>query len=93
MVLQIYFSDDEIRAFFEGNGFDVKEKESGEWIGAVDKRNYVNKMQLFVSNGSRVIEARKLFERITEKRMRRYLTPISLESKRIIESEIKNLLK
>jgi hypothetical protein len=94
MVLQIYFSDDEIKAFFEDNGFNVEEREAGEWLPAYhNKSEYVTKMRLFVIIDKKQIEARKLFERITEKRMRRYLVPVSLESKRMIETEFKNSLK
>lgn len=94
MVLQIYFSDDEIKSFFEGNGFRVEEREAGEWVPAYHNRSeYVTKMRHFVFLQNRQIEARKLFERIAEKRMRRYIAPVSLESKRMIETEFKNLLK
>ena len=94
MVLQIYFSDGDIKSFFEGNGFTVEEREAGEWVKAYHNREeYVSKMRLFVLVNNRQIEARNLFERITEKRMRRFLVPVSLESKRMIEYELKTLLK
>jgi hypothetical protein len=94
MVLQIFFSDDDIKSFFNSNGFECSKKEVGEWVPAYhNKSEYVTKMRLFVINDKKQVEARKLFERIAEKRMRRFLAPVSLESKRMIENEIKNLTK
>lgn len=92
MVLSILFTDDEIKKFFESNGFEVEEREFGTWGKAYhNTEEYQKRMQLAVIIKGKYVEARKLFERIAEKRMKRYLAPVSMEAKRMIDNEFRNM--
>jgi len=88
--LQILFTDDEVKLFFEANGYEVEEREFGEWKPAYhNKQTWVMLPKPAVVINGKHVEARKLFDRIVEIRLKRYLTPTSLECKRQIENEFK----
>lgn len=94
MVLQIYITDDEMKSFFEANGFEVTEREFQRWEKVTHSRHeMVSRMQLAVIWNGKPVEARGLLERLSAKRLKRYLMPQSLEAKRSIETELKTLLK
>ena len=94
MRLDIFFTDDEIKRFFEANGFEMEVRDFGEWKPAYhNDREYVKTPRPAVVINGKQVEARKLFDQIAEKRIRKMLTPVNMESKRMIADEFKNMQK
>lgn len=95
MVLQIYFTDDEIRRFFEANGFTCEVRNFGQWEPTTHGHGefvQVPRMALIFPNG-KYVRADTLFEQVITARMKRQLTPNNLETQRLIETVFKNGLK
>jgi hypothetical protein len=93
MVLKLFFTPDEIKQFFENNGFEVIQGTFGKWGPAYHNRDEWNE---YTDDAVRIdgkyIEASKLFEKVAEYRLKRMIAPESLEVKRTIERAFKKLL-
>jgi hypothetical protein len=95
MVLKIFFTDDEIRKFFESNGFKCEIKELGEWRNTYHNKSEwvpIDRLCVIFPNG-KYTDACKLFEQVTEQRMKRQIAPANLEVQRLIENTYKSNLK
>lgn len=95
MILQIFFSDDEIQKFFEANGFKCEIKDFGEWRNAYHNRSeWVEVPRLaVVFKNDKYTDARKLFEKVVEARLKKQIAPCNLETQRLIETMYKQHLK
>lgn len=94
MILKIIFTDDDIQRFFEANGFQVEERDFGQWTRVTHGADeFLHAPHPAVVINGRHVKARQLFDRIAEKRLRKYLAPVNLESRRMIEMEFKTLTK
>ena len=94
MVLKVFFSAEEIKQFFTENGYTVIETTFGRWDKAYHNRSeYVDYIADAVVINNKFIEASKLFEKISEYRIKRMITPANIEMKRLIETTFKHLLK
>jgi len=92
MVLQIIFTDDQIRTFFEANGFEVEDREFGQWSKNTHRpAEWMTATHPAVLLKGRYVKARDLFNRIAEKQMRKYLAPVNMEARRNIEGEFKQM--
>ncbi len=93
MVLKIFFSQDEIKQFFEANGFLVVQGTFGKWGKALHNQDEWNDYQAdAVLIGNRYVEASKLFEGVAERRLKSLVAPTSKEIKNTVESIFKTLL-
>lgn len=94
MTVNIFFSAEEIRSFFERNGFQVIESTFGRFAPAYHgKSEWTDYIADAVIIGSRQVEASKLFEKVSQTRLKRLITPHNEGMKSLIESEFKNLTK
>ncbi len=94
MVLKIFFTPNEIRKFFEDNGYKVEIREFGmfsatyhnrsEWVETTDDAVVIN---------GRHVRASTLFEKVVEYRLKRMIAPKNLKIKRAIEKTFKNMVK
>lgn len=95
MILQIFFTEDEIQKFFEANGYKCEMRDFGEWRHATHRdMDWVDIPRLAVvfPNGKHTL-ASKLFEQVTTARMKRQIAPANLETQRLIETTYKQNLK
>lgn len=95
MILQVYFTDDEIRHFFESNGYKCETRDYGEWRHTTHRdMDWVEIPRLAVvfQNGKHT-RADKLFEKVATSRMKKQMAPTSLEMQRLIETVYKTNLK
>lgn len=92
MLLKIHFNDDEIRHFFEANGFKVADHTTGHFRPAYHNRSEWVEYEVpgIVLNG-RTYDATKVFEQVVEQRVKRMVAPANLETKRAIEQTIKRM--
>lgn len=92
MVLQIFFSQTEIREFFERNGFEVAEKTFGNWGKICHNRDewndYLADAVLF---GDTYVEASELFKNVAEKQLKAIMMPTSEDVKSIVNTVKKQL--
>lgn len=94
MILNIFFSPDEIREFFENNGFEVRQEETGRWekqSHGSDK--YTTWMEEHVVIDGAMVRASLLFDRIAENRIKHMITPASNEARKEIETQFNHILK
>ena len=95
MVLSIFFTDDEIQKFFAENGYKCEMRDFGQWSRETHrdmKWVEVSRLAVVFENGKHTL-AEKLFEQVTTAKMKRQIAPVSLETKRLIESTYKQNLK
>ena len=95
MILQIFFTDDEISIFFEGNGYKCEMRDFGEWRKSTHRDMdwcEIPRLAVIFPNGKHTL-ASKLFEQVTTARMKRQIAPVSLEVQRLIETTYKLNLK
>lgn len=93
MVLQIFFTPDEIKQFFEDNGFEVIQGTFGKWGKVYHNRDEWNEYTAdAVRIDGKYIEATKLFEKVAEYRLKRMIAPTSAEIKRTVKSTFKKIL-
>ena len=95
LVLKVTYTPDEVAEFFRSNGFTVEDREFGYW-----DKHYHNKCEwvtvhepAVVLPDGKYVKAKKLFEKVTEWRIKRMIAPTNLETQRSIEKNIKHLLK
>jgi len=94
MILKVFFTPDEIRAFFTSNGFEVRESEVGRWDKQTHGRDrYMTWMEDHVVIGSHQVKASDLFERLAEYRLKHMLTPSNNETRKAIETQFNHILK
>lgn len=95
MILQIFFTEDEIRKFFEQNGYKCEMREFGEWRKTTHRDLdwvTIDRLAVIFPNGKHTL-ASKLFEQVTTARMKRQIAPANLETQRLIETVYKQNLK
>ena len=95
MILQIQMSEDEIRKFFEQNGYKCEMRDFGEWRKATHRDMdwvEISRLAVVFPNGKYTL-ASKLFEQVITNRMKRQLAPVNLETQRLIETVYKQNLK
>lgn len=95
MIIQILFTDDEIREFFEKNGYKCEMRDFGHWRASYHNKTdwvVVERLAVVFPNGKHT-QADKLFESVITNRMKRQMTPVNLETQRLIETVYKNNLK
>jgi hypothetical protein len=95
IILKVIFTEDEIRQFFEGNGYKCEMRDFPEWRTTTHNHGefvYIQRLAVVFPNGKHTM-ASKLFEQVTESRMKRQIAPINLELQRLIEATYKNNLK
>lgn len=93
ILLQISFTDDEIRAFFQDNGYKVEDRETGSW------RSYPHNKEKWVTYtvpmislpGGRYLEASKVFNKVAEMRIKKHITLKNPGTCSLIEKAIKSL--
>lgn len=94
MVLQIFFTPDEIKQFFENNGFEVIQGTFGEWGPAYHNRDQWNEYTAdAVRIDGKYIEATILFEKVSEIRLKKIIAPVSDDIKNTVETAFYQLLK
>lgn len=94
MTIQVQFTDDEMQKFFEANGFTTCQHDFGEWRPAYHNRTeWVAIPRLAVMMNGKPTRADRLFDQVTTARLKRTLTPVNLETQRIIETVYKHNLK
>lgn len=92
MLMQVFFTPDEIRKFFTENGYQVVTADFGKWVPSYhNKSEWVTCPADAVIIGDNKIEASKLFEKVIEHRMKRMIAPVSIEMQRVIGIELKKL--
>ena len=95
MILSIFFTDDEIQRFFESNGFKCEMKDFGQWRNTYHNHSEwveISRLAVVFPNGNFTLASR-LFEQVTESRMKKQIAPVNLEIQRLIESTYKQNLK
>lgn len=95
MILQIQMTEDEIKKFFEQNGYKCELRDFGEWRKTTHRdTDWVDipRLAVIFPNGKHTL-ASKLFEQVITTRMKRQLAPVNLEMQRLIETTYKNNLK
>jgi hypothetical protein len=94
MVLKIFFTPDEIKQFFENNGFEVIDGTFGKWGPAYHNRDEWNEYTAdAVRIGGKYVEASKLFEKVAEIRLKQLIAPISGDVKTAVETAFNQLIK
>lgn len=86
MVLKVHFNDDEIRRFFELNGFKIVDHKVGRFVPTYHNRDEWEEFTVpgVVVDG-RTYEASKVFEQVAEMRVKQMVAPANLETRRNIE--------
>jgi len=95
MILQIYMTEDEIRKFFEQNGYKCEMRDFGQWSKTTHRDMEwveIARLAVIFPNGKHTL-ASKLFEQVVTARMKRQLAPVNLETQRLIETVYKQNLK
>jgi hypothetical protein len=94
MIVNLFFSTDEIRRFFERNGFEVVSGTFGRGDSAHHNRSAWHEYaaDAVVINGKQA-EASKLFEKVTEARLKRLVAPHNEGMKTLIEQTFQNFAK
>ena len=90
ILLQISFTDEEIRKFFEENGFRIEDRETGHWRRQThnsDKWVTYNAPMLIMPNG-RAVMASKVFNLVAEMRIKRNITLNNPGTQRLIEKAL-----
>lgn len=93
MVLQIFFTEDEIRTFFESNGFKCEMRDFGHWAKTTHRdSDWIEYPRLAVvfEDGKHVLASR-LFEQVTTCQMKRQICPSNPETRQLIETTYNNL--
>lgn len=94
MIVKLFFTPEEIAAFFRENGFKVEQRTFGRWENrGHNDMKWVEFTDDAVIIGERQVKASNLFERIAEYRLKRVCTPVNVETKRAIENTFKTILK
>lgn len=94
MIVKVHFSQAEIKQFFENNGFEVIQGEFGKFVPAYHNRDEWNGYTAdAVRNDGKYIEASKLFERVSEYRLKQLIAPVLPDVKNDIETCFNQLLK
>lgn len=92
MILKVFFTPDEIKKFFRDNGFKVVSKSFGRFENSYHNRSEWQEYEAdAVEFNGQYTEASKLFEKVTEAKIKKMIAPESLETKRIIESTFKQI--
>lgn len=92
MVLQIFFTEDEIRKFFESNGFSCEMRDFGQWSRTTHRHDEwveVSRLAVVLEDGRHTLASR-LFEQVTTAQMKRQICPANTEVKQLIEVTYKN---
>ena len=93
ILLQISFTDEEIRKFFEENGFRIEERERGHWrrqYHGADK--WISSMEpMLVLPSGDAVTASKVFNLVAEMRIKRNITLNNPGTQSLIEKAIKSL--
>lgn len=94
MILKIFFTPDEIAAFFRENGFKVEPATFGRWEQrSHGDMKWVEYTDSAVVIGTQRVKAAALFQLMAEYRLKRVCTPVNTETKRAIENTFKTMLK
>lgn len=94
MELKLFFSPDDIRKFFEGNGFEIKPAEVGRWEKQSHGRDkFITWMEDHVVIDGTYVRASDIFQQVVESRMHGILIPVNVTSKNIIETVFYRILK
>lgn len=94
MILKLFFTPDEIKQFFENNGFEVIQGTFGKWGPAYHNRDEWNEYTAdAVQIDGKYIEASKLFEKVSEIRLKQLIAPVSDDIKNAVETAFNKLLK
>lgn len=94
MVLQIFFTPEEIKRFFEDSGFEVIQGTFGKWGRAYHNRDEWNEYTAdAVQIDGKYIEASKLFEKVAEIRLKQIIAPVSDDIKNAVKTAFNQLLK
>gem|GEM_PF-6999768 len=93
MILQIFFTPDEIRRFFEENGFKVESRGFTEFRPAYHNRTECVEIdhEVVVFPSGKFIRADKLFEALAEYSLKRQIIQNNLETKRLIKLTFKKM--
>jgi len=90
MILKIFFTPDEIKDFFQRNGFEVKQHTFGRWeSGHNNRSDWVEYEDLAVIIDGKAHKANELFEQSAELKLKRIVTPENAETKRAILRMVK----
>jgi arylamine N-acetyltransferase len=95
IILKVIFTEDEIRQFFEGNGYKCEMRDFGEWRNTTHNNGefvQISRLAVVLPNGRHTL-ASKLFEQVTEARIKKQIAPVNLEVQRLIEMTYKLNLK
>lgn len=93
ILLQITFTDEEIRKFFEDNGYKVEDRETGHWRRQAhnsDKWITYTAPMLVLPDG-RALLASKVFNIVAELRLKRNITLNNPGTQNLIEKALKSL--
>lgn len=94
MVLQLFFSTEEIKRFFEDNGFEVIQGTFGKWGKVYHNRDEWNEYSAdAVRIDGKYVEATKLFEKVAEIRLKKLIAPVSDTAVNDIATAFIQLLK
>lgn len=94
MEVKIFFSTDEIRKFFENNGFVVETLDFGHFAPAYHSRSEWREYlaDAVIIDGKQT-EASKLFSQVSEARLKQLITPSDEGMRQLIVEEFKKTLK
>jgi len=94
MILKFHLNDAEIAGFFNKNGFKVGETTRGYFRKTYHNRSEWHEFTVAgVEIDGKTYDAEKIFEKITEHRIKKFLTPVNLETERAIRKIAKEMNK
>ncbi|MFA5689920.1 MAG: hypothetical protein WC959_12405 [Kiritimatiellales bacterium] len=94
MIVNIYFSREEIRSFFLQNGIQVIESTFGTWRKEYHNQDkWVEYPADAVIINDRQVEASKLFEKVSAARLKQLIAPRGEHMKKLIQREFKNMTR
>ena len=94
MVLQIFFTEDEIQKFFESNGYACEMRDFGQWSRETHRDSKwveVSRLAVVFEDGRHTLASR-LFEQVTTAQMKRQICPVNQEVKQLIQATYTNNL-